>query len=296
MVPVRNLAVLLVFGILGPSGLFGPTGRTGFPSPSSPFAAGVGSRTSLFTQSAAQILDREFSRSEISFLLLDARTGALLASRWEDPEKPIPLGSLVKPFTALAYAEEHEFHYPAHICRGQQSGCWLPSGHGNTNVTSAIANSCNSYFRMLTANMRGEDVAPVARRFGLEEPGADLFGPVLSGLGNRWLISPLHMSRAYLELVRRRDQPGVAEVLAGMAQSAREGTGSEIGRLLRRSHALVKTGTAGCTHRDHAPGDGFVVALVPAEQPELLLMVRVHGIPGARASATAGRMLQRIEE
>lgn len=130
----------------------------------------------------------------------------------------------------------------------------------------------------------------------MEEPGAELSGPVLSGIGSRWLISPLHMSRAYLELVRRRDQPGVSELLAGMAQSVREGTGSEVGRLLRHSHALVKTGTAGCTHHDRAPGDGFVIALVPAEQPELLLMVRVHGVPGARASAVAGQMLQSIEE
>jgi hypothetical protein len=36
--------------------------------------------------------------------------------------------------------------------------------------------------------------------------------------------------------------------------------------------------------------------LFPAEQPELLLMVRVHGVPGAKASVTAGRMLSRIEE
>jgi hypothetical protein len=45
-----------------------------------------------------------------------------------------------------------------------------------------------------------------------------------------------------------------------------------------------------------APGDGFVVALVPAQQPEILLMVRVHGVPGAKAAETAGRMLRRMEE
>ena len=90
--------------------------------------------------------------------------------------------------------------------------------------------------------------------------------------------------------------PGVREVMEGMAQSARQGTGAEIDRTLKRSSALVKTGTAACTHDQHAPGDGFVVALVPAEQPELLLMVRVHGVPGARAALTAGRMLRRIEE
>jgi hypothetical protein len=38
------------------------------------------------------------------------------------------------------------------------------------------------------------------------------------------------------------------------------------------------------------------VALVPAEQPEFLLMVRVHGVPGAKAAVTAGHMLSRIEE
>jgi cell division protein FtsI/penicillin-binding protein 2 len=118
----------------------------------------------------------------------------------------------------------------------------------------------------------------------------------LIGVGNRWLISPLHMARAYLELNRRRHQSGAREVVSGMAQSARRGTGAEVDRALKHSSALVKTGTAACTHHDHAPGDGFVVALVPAEQPELLLMVRVHGVPGAKAALTAGRMLSRIEE
>ena len=144
--------------------------------------------------------------------------------------------------------------------------------------------------------MTSADVVPAADRFGLDPPASQLSGPDLIGVGNRWSISPLHMAHAYLELNRRRDQPGVREVVEGMSQSARRGTGSEVDRALRHSSALVKTGTAACTHHDHAPGDGFVVALVPAEQPELLLMVRVHGVPGARAALTAGRMLRRIEE
>jgi len=276
---------LLACGILAGSG---SPGRAGAPVAPSLFEADASTRSSLFAQSAAQILDRDFTRSDVAFLLIDARTGALLASRWQDPQKSIAMGSLVKPFTALAYAEQHQFRYPTHICRGTRSGCWLPGGHGNIEITSAISGSCNSYFRMLTANMKGDDVAPVARRFGLEEPGAELAGPALCGIGNLWLTSPLRLSRAYLELVRRRNQPGVSELVAGMAQSAREGTGSQVGRLLEHSHALAKTGTAGY--------DGFVVVVVPAEQPEMLLLVRVHGVSGARASATAGRMLQRIEE
>jgi hypothetical protein len=137
---------------------------------------------------------------------------------------------------------------------------------------------------------------PIARRFGIEEPRADLTGPSLMGLGTDWLISPLYIARAYLELYRRRGQPGVHELVDGMAESSREGTGSGVGRALKHSAALTKTGTAPCTHSKPAPGDGFVVALMPAEEPEILLLVRVHGVPGAKASVTAGRMLRSIEE
>jgi hypothetical protein len=69
---------------------------------------------SLFAQSAAEALDRDFPSRDISFLLLNASTGRVLASRWDHPDTLIPMGSLFKPFTALAYGEQHEFQYPAH--------------------------------------------------------------------------------------------------------------------------------------------------------------------------------------
>jgi cell division protein FtsI/penicillin-binding protein 2 len=242
------------------------------------------------------LLNDDFPNHDISFLVLDAHTGTVLASRWDHPEALIPLGSLVKPFTALAYGERHEFKYPKHFCRGTITGCWLPRGHGDVNLTSAIAYSCNSYFRMLTAEMTAAQVSPTATGFGLQPPAFGISGPALAGLGNRWLISPLNMARAYVELVRRRDQPGVRLVLAGMAQSARQGTGAEVDRALSYPDAFVKTGTAACTHHQHAGGDGFTVAIAPADQPQILLMVRVHGVPGARAARIAGQMLRRIEE
>jgi cell division protein FtsI/penicillin-binding protein 2 len=255
--------------------------------------------TSLFAQSASQVLNRDFPSDDISFLLLDAQTGAVLASRWDHPETPIPLGSLVKPFTALAYGELHNFKYPTHICRGTMTGCWRPRGHGAVDLTSAIAYSCNSYFRMLTTSMTAAEFSPTAARFGLQPPAPEISGAALAGLGNhalgnQWLISPLNMARAYLELIRRRDQPAVRLVLAGMAQSARQGTGAEVDRALQYSDALAKTGTAPCTHARHAPGDGFTIVLAPADQPQILLLVRVHGVPGAQAARTAGQMLRHI--
>jgi stage II sporulation protein D len=249
---------------------------------------------SLFSQSAAEILASEVTSSDVSYLLLDVQTGAVLGARWNDPEKPIPLGSLVKPFTALAYGEQHSFRFPAHVCRGTATGCWLSRGHGRVDLSAAVAHSCNSYFRALTADLTGAEISPGISRFGLQAPPEDLSGPALAGLGDRWRIAPLNMARAYLELVHRRDQPGVNQIVEGMKQSAEQGTGAEVDRALGNSMALVKTGTAVCTHSRRAPGDGFTVVLTPAARPQILLMVRVHGVPGAKAATVAGEMLQGV--
>jgi len=168
--------------------------------------------------------------------------------------------------------------------------------HGKLDLVTAISVSCNSYFRALAESLKGEQLIPIANRFALDPPDPTLSGPPLMGLGDRWPIAPIKMARAYLELYHRRDQPIVREILAGMAHSARNGTGKGVGEALNHADALVKTGTAPCTHPHPAPGDGFVVAMVPANQPELLLLVRVHSVPGATAALTAGKMLHRLEE
>jgi len=252
--------------------------------------------SSLFAQSAAQALNRDFPSHDISFLLLDAHTGRVLASRWDNPDKPIPMGSLLKPFAALAYGAQHDYRYPNHTCRGTSTGCWLPRGHGDVDLTTAIEHSCNSYFRMLTADLAAADMAPTAARFGLDRPSQEASGGELAGLGTRWRTSPVSVAHAYVDLVHERQQPGVRQILDGMALSARHGTGAQVLRAFPVPEVLVKTGTATCTHSRHAPGDGFSVVLVPADDPQILLLVRVHGVPGAQAARTAGQMLRRIEE
>jgi cell division protein FtsI/penicillin-binding protein 2 len=259
-------------------------------------SASVTPPRTLFSQSAVEVLERDFSGGSVSYLLFDANSGALLASHWEHYDDPIPLGSLVKPFTALAYAEAHEFRYPTYECKGQSSGCWQVHPHGKLDIVSAISVSCNSYFLSLSESVTAEQLLPVTRAFELESPEPDFTRSSLIGLGERWKISPIRMARAYLELYRRRTQPGVREILAGMLQSEKRGTGAAVGRALKHSDAFVKTGTAPCTHASRAPADGSVIALVPAQKPEILLMIRVHGVAGAKAAETAGRMLSRMEE
>jgi len=251
---------------------------------------------SLFSQSAAETLQREYGKSEISYLLLDAGSGAVLANHWENPEKPIPMGSLVKPFTALAYAEAQGFHFPTYTCKGKANGCWQDHPHGELDLTAAISVSCNAYFLRLAEGVPAERVASVANAFDLEAPEKDATSANLIGLGDVWKIAPIRMTRAYLELVRRKDTPGVAPILEGMRQSALHGTGAAIDRKLKHSAALVKTGTAPCTHGHWAPADGLVLAMVPAEKPEILLFIRIHSVTGAKAAETAGRMLRDMQE
>jgi cell division protein FtsI/penicillin-binding protein 2 len=291
MVAIRHIALILSLVMLS---LSASSGRAGPAVAEDPKSERDGN-SSLFAQSAAEALARDFPSRDISFLLLDAHTGGVLASRWDHPDAPIPMGSLLKPFTALAYGEHHNYQYPSHTCRGTSTGCWLPRGHGDVDLTAAIAHSCNSYFRMLTDTLTAADISPTADRFELDRPGPEAIGPELAGLGNRWRTSPLRVTRAYLELVRQRQQPAVSQVLDGMALSARRGTGAQVHRVLPVPDVLVKTGTAMCTHSRHVPGDGFTVVLMPAENPQILLMVRVHGVPGAQAAKTAGQMLRRIE-
>ncbi len=255
--------------------------------------AGDSQPRSLFAQSVAAILAHDFPDPELSYLLLDARSGRLLAARWDHPDQPIPLGSLVKPFTAMAYGAAHGFHFPRRQCLGGRT-CWLPAGHGRLDLTHAVAYSCNSYFRALAADLSPAQSANEYRHFGLQPPPAATPDQLI-GLEDSWRLSPLQMARAYLTLAARPWDPGVPLVLEGMADSARFGTGKAVGRALDTAGALVKTGTAACTH-GNAPGDGFVVALMPADAPRLLLLVRVHAQPGSRASITAGRILRRLQD
>jgi cell division protein FtsI/penicillin-binding protein 2 len=247
---------------------------------------------SLYEQSLARFLASHFASPQISYLLLDARTHELLAADWNRAGARVPAGSLLKPFTALAYGEEHGFHYPTFVCHGSRDGCWLPRGHGRVGLAEAIGYSCNAYFLRLARTLRPEDVARVAARFGLPSPAQPMTPREMIGLGRAWEVPPQDLLRAYLRLAAAPRPAGAAIVLAGMSLSARAGTARAAQDYLRGPNILAKTGTAPCVHGGAGTGDGYVIMLYPADQPRLALLVRVHGVPGARAAGVAGQLLK----
>jgi hypothetical protein len=254
---------------------------------------GARDEDALFRRTAAQVLSREFLSADISYLLLDIRTREFIAKRWENSDATIPVGSLVKPFTAIAYAETHAFQFPEFTCT--PGACWYPQGHGKMNIVRATAFSCNAYFIHLASGVSAAQVESVARRFGLNGPGQSASPDAMAGRYGVWQETPEALAKAYAELLARREQPGIREIVNGMAMSAREGTAVGISRQSQKVAALAKTGTAPCTHPDHAPGDGFTLMAWPAESPKYILLVRQHGKPGAHAAVIAGNMLTKLQ-
>jgi cell division protein FtsI/penicillin-binding protein 2 len=255
----------------------------------------ISSRTQppLFSQSAKAVIERSFPSANLSYLLTDA-SGNVLAKRWPD-EKPISPGSLVKPFLAIAYGEQHSGNFPTVHCMGTRSRCWLPRGHGSLGIEEAITQSCNAYFLDLASALDRTRAAFTFAHYKLAGPPTTAATESLVGLGSAWKESPLALANAYLQLEREQQKPMQSRIVKGMLGSADRGTARAIDAALGNNAALAKTGTAACPHAPQAAADGFTVVLYPAAQPRIVLLVRVHGVTGAESAKVAGSILRALE-
>jgi hypothetical protein len=245
-----------------------------------------------FSLGAKAVLERHFAGKDISYLLMDA-SGSVVAERWSS-QRPISPGSLVKPFLAVAYGEQHGNHFPTVRCLGTSTRCWLPAGHGPIDLENAIAQSCNTYFLELAAGLDRKRAEQTFARYGLAGPSADAGTESLVGLGAAWKETPLVLARAYLALEKEQQSIIQGRIMKGMMASAARGTARGVDSALGEEAALAKTGTAACLHVPRGAADGFTVVLYPAAQPRLLLLLRVHGVTGADSAKVAGAMLRSL--
>ena len=247
----------------------------------------------LFRTTADAALKRDFADGRTAYVLLDARKDLVLSSMWPDRDTPVPFGSLLKAFVAIAYAADHG-DFPVHICHGAADHCWLPHGHGSLGFEQALAHSCNAYFLALARDVSPSAIKQVVVQFGLQQPPS-LRPETLIGLDDGWRNSPLRLARAYRKLLAMRKDAVARRIVSGMSMAADFGTGSAVRASDIRGGVLIKTGTAKCTHAEHAPGDGFALAMWPAEAPRYVLLVRRHGEPGSHAADLAGHMVATLE-
>jgi cell division protein FtsI/penicillin-binding protein 2 len=226
---------------------------------------------------------------DFNYIAVDVRTREVVVASWPDADVPIPVGSLVKPFTALAFPGA----FPEFQCQGAANRCWRAKPHGELNIVDALAQSCNAYFLQLAAGVDADALAVVAATFGIPPPKSNT-PEARIGLGDGWRISPLALTRAYAELAMRSHDPRADQLLTGLERAARTGTAQGISRPGDR--VLAKTGTAPCAAPRPHKGDGFALVLYPAEAPRTALLVRVHNVPGAEAAKTAAKVMRGLRE
>ena len=234
----------------------------------------------------------ELSLRESAYVLVDATSQRILEARWDDLERPLPLGSLIKPFTAVAYADTHRFTYPMFTCEGTANGCWLPGGHGRVGISAAISHSCNAYFRQLAQHTAPDALASRLQWFGVRANTAMPTNGSMVGFGDELKLAPAAIIRGYLELASRATQPGISPIVEGLLEAARTGTGRGVGAAIHGANALVKTGTAPCSHSRRATADGYTIVLYPADRPRVVLLVQAHGRTGADSAVVAGELLR----
>lgn len=242
------------------------------------------------TWAESAIAEIKLAVENVDYVVADFATGEIVAENWREPVTASP-GSLLKPFVALAYGRKSGLDFPKLECTGKS--CWLPRGHGAVDIAAAIAQSCNTYFRQLAGAVVPVEVGFESSRLGLRAPPPGSSPESLWGLRAAWRVTPHELLQAYTELVRRRSEPEASIVLQGLRRAAREGTAVALATKLQQD-AYAKTGTAECTHAPNADGDGFAVAVYPADAPRYAVVTRVHGRTGRTAAAAAAALLQAL--
>lgn len=227
---------------------------------------------------------------------------------------PAPMGSLVKPFTLLAWWEGHsQADAPVvHCPPGGPPSCWYPPGHGNLDLEGALGRSCNAWFRTLARATDPARVSQVLEEYGLPglagerlaamvgtealhraEPQAVLeaYAALLGG-GSRFRAHPTRP----VFLARHRPPPDYLDALRrGLAASAREGTGRHAGEALEEGALLCKTGTAARLdsrgRRDPLATTGWFVGVLPEPRPGLAVLAIVERGTGSKDAAPLGAEL-----
>ncbi len=192
-------------------------------------------------------------------------------------DAPLAVGSLQKPFVARAWAQAHpDAPTPRFTCAGGHA-CWLKQGHGELGLATALARSCNAYFRQLAAATPTQGLA--------ESLGTAGFAPAPTnpdeaiGLAAPTLlrIRPSRLLDAYRELLREPWPLGEGvrqEVLRGLRESARTGTAGGLGAW----GTWAKTGTVPLdAHRTV----GFALAL---EESGAAVLARLRPGTGSQAA------------
>lgn len=268
------------------------------------------------------------SVDDIEAIAFDIHSGEILAAQSGQGLMTSRLvGSLAKPLVAYALISSGRSAGEVFYCRAsspdEQSTktCWYKPGHGNLTFVQALSQSCNAWFRQWLHNTDDSQVIAFFNRLGMFEIAESTpcvkVALALCGLDGDLKIPSLSCAAGFAALFNggvvfnvQRGERGVslhpvgsieidAEaaklVAAGMLECSASGTGSAFGEILGPGSALVKTGTAYAETSEESGElltDGWCIALYPANVPRYLVLVRLPGGSGAKASEEAALFLK----
>lgn len=257
-------------------------------------------------------------------VLLDIREGVVLAASGREllMGGGRPVGSLMKLFTTAALLAAGADGEEVYLCAPSSpeipstSACWYRPGHGNMTLRSALANSCNAYFRQWLEGKKLDCARALLTRLRLlqTEPPEEAMELSEALLGFSPVVRPRPVELAcaagalfnggVLYAVSRGEagercppvgtirlpEETVAVLTDGMRESARFGTGRAVQEAVGIEPILAKTGTsAHWTGEgvDVLKTDGWCLVLHPADRPKVLLLVLVEFSSGAEDAAQA---------
>ena len=231
-------------------------------------------------------LARAFGRQAGSAVVLDVQSGQVLGGFHLDEartRKAAP-GSTLKPFTWLAWVEEHRGSaIPRMPCRrklsvnGRAFDCAHPDAGIPLGPAEAIAYSCNSFFDQL----RFAPPPSFLRRYGLT--GYAAHNLTLGAIGEEGIrVTAMELAQAYRMLAleaRRRSLDGQAA--NGLKGAVAYGSGQLAG--VKGLEVAGKTGTT--TGPGGAYTHAWFAGFAPAAKPEIVVVVFLEQGRGAANAA-----------
>jgi penicillin-binding protein 2 len=259
-------------------------------------------------------LDEIERRYDAVVLVADAQTGRMLggARVGEANDRRYYPGSLFKLAIAVAALRSGRFDRSyTYTCNGKDTiagavrRCWKHRGHATIGFRSALAESCNLYFRMVARTLSADEIAQSARAIGLlpSITGGDLARvPDINDdnlLGDAFAVSPSGMLGVAVALASRgRLAHGSIDLFStmyrplydGLRECVRAGTGRDA--WTRKFSMAGKTGTS------EIPGTkltvGWFIGFAPIESPRYAVVVMYRRARGAEAAVVARKALEKL--
>jgi cell division protein FtsI/penicillin-binding protein 2 len=242
----------------------------------------------------AEALSQALRGTQTSAVVLDSRTGVLLASVGES-RRGAP-GSVIKPLL-LAYALEHDIVRPEMevYCRrnlhvgGRALPCTHPADLPVFTAESALAESCNTWFAEMARRFSGPELEAALRETRLPHAAMDAANVEQRQLAVLGLdgvtASPLELARAYRDLVERISP--TATVARGLEDSVKYGMANPAA--VAGVMILGKTGTA--SDSGQAWTHGWFAGAIPGR---FVIVVYVPHGDGGTAARLAQRFFQTV--